>query len=108
MQDKDQNKPGQQPAADTPEGALAEVRILNDDITPMHFVVDVVQQVFRKDFEAAERIMLATHHDGVGVCGIYPLEIAEAKVTEVLNAAREHDYPLQCVLARGSSVAPKA
>ena len=89
---------------DNSPGALAEVRILNDDVTPMDFVVDVVQKVFGKEFEAAERVMLETHHEGSGVCGIYPLDIAEAKVREVLDAAHEHNYPLQCVLQRSSSI----
>jgi ATP-dependent Clp protease adaptor protein ClpS len=105
MPDDTPNKPELQAAPDPSPGALAEVRILNDDVTPMHFVVDMVQQVFGKDFETAERIMLETHHEGAGVCGIYPYDIAEAKVTAVLKAAREHHYPLQCVLERGSSAA---
>ena len=90
---------------DNSPGALAEVRILNDDVTPMEFVVEILEQVFDRDREGAIRIMLEIHHEGSGVCGIYPLDIAEAKVTEVLNAAREHNYPLQCVLQRGSSTA---
>jgi ATP-dependent Clp protease adapter protein ClpS len=104
MPDDNSNKPEQQSAPDASPGVLAEVRILNDDVTPMHFVVDMVQQVFGKDFETAERIMLETHHEGSGVCGVYPHDIAEAKVREVLDAAREHNYPLQCVLQRSSSI----
>jgi ATP-dependent Clp protease adaptor protein ClpS len=101
MMDENSNRPEQPPAP----GVLAEVRILNDDDTPMDLVVEIVQRVFDKDLTAATRIMLETHHEGSGVCGIYPYDIAEAKVTEVLNAARAHNYPLQCVLQRSSSTA---
>jgi ATP-dependent Clp protease adapter protein ClpS len=104
--DDNANKPEQQAARETSEGALAEVRILNDDVTPMQFVVEIVQQVFDKDYEGAIRVMLETHREGSGICGIYPYAIAEAKVAQVLNAAREQQYPLRCVLARGSSIAP--
>jgi ATP-dependent Clp protease adaptor protein ClpS len=105
MPDDTPNKPEQQAGPDTSAGALAEVRILNDDETTMEFVVRILQEVFDKDYEGAIRIMLETHREGSGVCGIYPCDIGEAKVTEVLNAAREHHYPLQCVLQRSSSTA---
>ena len=108
MPDDNPNKPGQQTAPDTSPGALAEVRILNDDVTPMEFVVEILEEVFDRDREGAIRIMLETHREGSGVCGIYPCDVAEAKVKEVLNAAREHNYPLQCVLQRSSSTARKA
>jgi ATP-dependent Clp protease adaptor protein ClpS len=105
MPDDTPNKPEQRAAPDTSPGGLAEVRILNDDETTMEFVVRILQEVFDKDYEGAIRIMLETHREGSGVCGIYPCDIAEAKVSEVLNAAREHHYPLQCVLQRSSSTA---
>jgi ATP-dependent Clp protease adaptor protein ClpS len=105
MHDDNSDKPGQPTALDTSLGALAEVRILNDDVTTMAFVVEILEQVFDKDHETAIRIMLETHREGSGVCGIYPCDVAEAKVTEVLNAAREHEYPFQCVLERSSSIA---
>jgi ATP-dependent Clp protease adaptor protein ClpS len=96
------NKPEQQTAPDMSLGALAEVRLLNDETT-MEFVVEILEQVFDRDREGAIRIMLETHREGSGVCGIYPYDIAEAKVAEVLNAARECKQPLQCVLQRSSS-----
>jgi ATP-dependent Clp protease adapter protein ClpS len=96
-------EPGQQSALDKPPGLLAEVQFLNDDYTPMEFVVHVLQRLFGKDFEAATRIMLEIHHEGVGTCGVYPYDVADAKVTEVLNFAREHGQPLQCVLEPSSS-----
>ena len=88
-----------------PSGLLAEVRLLNDDQTTMEFVVQVLEEVFGKDRETATRIMLEAHSEGFGVCGIYPYDIAEAKVTEVLSFARRHGHPLQCVLERSSSTA---
>jgi ATP-dependent Clp protease adapter protein ClpS len=96
--------PGQQTVADKPSGLLAEVRLLNDDYTPMEFVVHVLERVFGKDRETATQIMLKIHSEGVGTCGIYPCDVADAKVTDVLDLAREHQHPLQCVLERSSSV----
>jgi D-alanyl-D-alanine-carboxypeptidase/D-alanyl-D-alanine-endopeptidase len=98
------DEPGQQSASNAPSGLLAEVRLLNDDHTPMDFVVQVLEEIFGKDFETAQRIMLEIHNEGVGVCGVYPYDIADAKVTEVLSFARRHQHPLQCVLQRGSSI----
>jgi ATP-dependent Clp protease adapter protein ClpS len=92
--------PGRQAVSDKPPGLLAEVRLLNDDYTPMEFVVHVLERVFDKDRETAERIMFEIHNDGVGTCGIYPYDTADAKVTEVLDFARKHQHPLQCVLER--------
>jgi ATP-dependent Clp protease adaptor protein ClpS len=84
-------------------GLLAEVRLLNDDYTPMEFVVHVLERVFGKDRETATRIMLEIHNEGVGACGIYPHHVADAKMTEVLDLARQHQHPLQCVLEQSSS-----
>jgi ATP-dependent Clp protease adaptor protein ClpS len=71
----------------------------------MEFVVEVLEGVFGKDRETATRIMLEVHHAGYGICGIYPYDIADAKMTEVINFARQHQHPLQCVLERSSSTA---
>ena len=103
--ENDSNGLRQQIASDAPSGLLAEVRLLNDDQTTMEFVVQVLEEVFGKDRETATRIMLETHSEGFGICGIYPYDIAEAKVTEVLSLARGHGHPLQCVLERSSSIA---
>jgi ATP-dependent Clp protease adapter protein ClpS len=95
--------PGQQIALDKPPELLAKVQLLNDDYTPMEFVVDVLQRLFGKDFETATRIMLEIHHEGVGTCGVYPSDVADAKVSEVLDFAHQHGQPLQCVLEPSSS-----
>jgi ATP-dependent Clp protease adaptor protein ClpS len=105
MRDHKSNGPEQHAASDMPSGLLAEVRLLNDDQTTMEFVVQVLEDVFGKDRETATRIMLEAHSEGFGVCGIYPYDIAEAKVTEVLSFTRRHGHPLQCVLERSSSTA---
>jgi ATP-dependent Clp protease adaptor protein ClpS len=105
MRDHKSNRPEQYAASDMPSGLLAEVRLLNDDQTTMEFVVQVLEEVFGKDRETATRIMLEAHSEGFGVCGIYPYDIAEAKVTEVLSFARRYGHPLQCVLERSSSTA---
>jgi len=76
------------------------VLMLNDDYTPMEFVVHILQNYFHKDQQAATQIMLHVHQKGVGVCGIYPYEVAEAKVTQVHNLARENQHPLQCTLEK--------
>jgi ATP-dependent Clp protease adapter protein ClpS len=94
-----ENEPEPQVVSDE-LGLLAEVRLLNDDYTPMEFVVHVLERVFDKDRETATRIMLQIHEEGVGTCGIYPYDTADAKVTEVLNFARKHQHPLHCVLWR--------
>lgn len=77
---------------------LYRVLLLNDDYTPMEFVVDVLQRFFNKSIEDATRIMLLVHQNGVGECGIYTYEIAETKVTLVMDFARKHQHPLQCVM----------
>ena len=88
--------------ADLPAGSLAEVRLLNDNYTPMEFVVHVLEHVFAMDHDTAVRIMLHIHHHGVGTCGTFPADVARAKVAEVLAAAREHQHPLQCALVQPS------
>ena len=79
---------------------LYRVLILNDDYTPMEFVVHVLEKFFQKDLEAATKIMLHVHHHGIGECGIFTYEIAETKVTQVMDFARKHQHPLQCVMEK--------
>jgi ATP-dependent Clp protease adaptor protein ClpS len=76
------------------------VLLLNDDYTPMEFVVHVLERFFNKDREAATRIMLHVHHHGIGECGVYTYEVAETKVTQVMDFARKHQHPLQCVMEK--------
>jgi ATP-dependent Clp protease adaptor protein ClpS len=77
---------------------LFKVLLLNDDFTPMEFVVVVLQRFFSLDFEQASRVMLKVHTEGRGVCGIYPQDLAATKVDLVLGFARKHQHPLQCVM----------
>ena len=77
-----------------------KVLLLNDDYTPMEFVVMVLKRFFRMDLEQATRVMLHVHQRGVGVCGVYPYEVAETKVTQVMDFARENQHPLQCTLEK--------
>src|SRR5690348_14161185 len=79
---------------------LYRVLILNDDYTPMEFVVHVLEKFFNKDVEAATKIMLHVHHHGIGDCGVFTYEIAETKVTQVMDFARKHQHPLQCVMEK--------
>ena len=78
--------------------------LLNDDYTPMEFVVHVLERVFNMDRETATRIMLEIHNEGTGICGIYPYHVADVKAAEVRSLAHEHQHPLQCVLKRSSSI----
>lgn len=75
-----------------------QVVLLNDDYTPMEFVVMVLQQYFQRDIETATQIMLTIHHEGRGVCGVYSRDIAATKVESVLAAARRAGHPLQCIM----------
>jgi ATP-dependent Clp protease adaptor protein ClpS len=84
----------------TRKPSLYKVLLLNDDYTPMEFVVMVLQRFFRMDIEQATRVMLHVHQRGVGVCGIFSLEVAETKVTQVMDCARAHQHPLQCALEK--------
>jgi ATP-dependent Clp protease adaptor protein ClpS len=77
-----------------------KVLMLNDDYTPMEFVVLVLKRFFRMDIEQATRVMLHVHQRGVGVCGIFPYEVAETKVNQVMDFARENQHPLQCTLEK--------
>jgi ATP-dependent Clp protease adapter protein ClpS len=96
--------PGQAAMPVEAEGSLARVLLLNDEYTTMEFVVDILRELFDYDHEAATRIMFETHNHGSGICGIYPYDEAVAKVTEVLEIAREHQHPLRCVLERSKSI----
>jgi ATP-dependent Clp protease adaptor protein ClpS len=84
----------------TKKPSLYRVLILNDDYTPMEFVVHVLEKFFNKDVEAATKIMLNVHHHGIGECGVYTYEVAETKVTQVMDFARKHQHPLQCVMEK--------
>jgi ATP-dependent Clp protease adaptor protein ClpS len=84
----------------TKRPSLYRVLLLNDDYTPMEFVVLVLQDVFNKSREDAMRIMLHVHQQGVGECGVYPFEVAETKVTRVMDTARKNQHPLQCVMEK--------
>ena len=77
-----------------------KVLMLNDDYTPMEFVVLVLQRIFKMDLEDATRVMLHVHQRGVGVCGIFSYEVAETKVAQVIDYARENQHPLQCTLEK--------
>jgi ATP-dependent Clp protease adaptor protein ClpS len=79
---------------------MYKVIILNDDFTPMEFVVNTIQRFFNKSVDEATRIMLKIHTEGLGVCGIFPQDIAETKMNQVLNYAKEHQHPLQCIIER--------
>jgi len=79
---------------------LYRVLILNDDYTPMEFVVHVIERFFNKDFETATKIMLHVHQHGIGECGVFTYEVAETKVTQVMDFARKHQHPLQCVMEK--------
>ena len=84
----------------TRKPSMYRVMLLNDDYTPMEFVVQVLESVFNKPVEEAMRIMLQVHQKGSGVCGVYTYEVAETKVGIVLALAREAEHPLQCVMEK--------
>jgi ATP-dependent Clp protease adaptor protein ClpS len=85
-------------AARTEPPRMYQVVLLNDDYTPMEFVVMVLQEYFKRDLETATQIMLKIHHDGRGVCGVYSKDVAATKVELVLAAARRGGHPLQCIM----------
>ena len=86
-----------QPAKTLPP-PMYQVVMLNDDYTPMEFVVMVLQEYFKRDLETATQIMLKIHHEGRGVCGVYSKDVAATKVELVLAAARRGGHPLQCIM----------
>ncbi len=84
----------------TKKPSLYKVLLLNDDYTPMEFVVHVLEKFFQKGRQEATDIMLAVHRKGVGVCGVFTYEVAEAKVTLVMDFSRQHGHPLKCTLEK--------
>ena len=107
MSDKDSRLPNTpntgvivKPRTKTKKPSMYKVLMLNDDFTPMEFVVHVLERFFNKSQEEATRIMLHVHQRGVGVCGVYTFEVAETKVNQVIDYARRHQHPLQCSLEK--------
>lgn len=84
----------------TQRPSLYKVLLLNDDYTPMEFVVHVIERFFSKSPEDATQIMLHVHHKGVGICGVYTFEVAETKVARVIEYARQNQHPLQCTMEK--------
>ncbi|MCF6303537.1 MAG: ATP-dependent Clp protease adapter ClpS [Devosiaceae bacterium] len=80
--------------------SLYRVLLLNDDFTPMEFVVEILARFFQMNTESATEIMLHVHQTGVGECGVYTYEVAETKVTQVMDHARKNEHPLQCVMEK--------
>ena len=80
--------------------SMYKVLMLNDDYTPMEFVVLVLEKFFKKSHDEAIQIMLHVHQNGVGICGVFPYEIAETKVIQVLETAKKNDHPLQCTMEK--------
>ena len=80
--------------------SLYRVLLLNDDFTPMEFVVEVLARFFQMNLESATQVMLHVHQNGVGECGVYTYEVAETKVTQVMDHARKNQHPLQCVMEK--------
>lgn len=84
----------------TKRPSMYRVLLLNDDYTPMEFVVLILQEIFNKSRDEATQIMLHVHNHGVGECGVFPYEVAETKVTRVMDVARKNQHPLQCVMEK--------
>jgi ATP-dependent Clp protease adaptor protein ClpS len=84
----------------TQKPSMYKVLLLNDDYTPMEFVIYVLQRFFSKSAEDATKVMLHVHQTGVGICGVFTYEVAETKVTQVMDMARQHDHPLQCTMEK--------
>ncbi|HEY2886462.1 MAG TPA: ATP-dependent Clp protease adapter ClpS [Rhizomicrobium sp.] len=84
----------------TKKPSLYKVLILNDDYTPMEFVVHILEKVFNKSRERAVEIMLHVHRHGVGICGVFTYDVAETKVAQVIEFARRHQHPLQCTMEK--------
>lgn len=80
--------------------AMYKVILLNDDYTPMDFVVEILQRFFRMDIDAATQVMLSVHYEGKGICGVYTADIAETKVDQVNRFARKHEHPLLCIMEK--------
>ena len=84
----------------TKKPSMYRVLMMNDDYTPMEFVVYVLQRFFHKNPEEATQIMLHVHQKGVGVCGVFPYDIAETKVVQTIDYARKNQHPLQCTMEK--------
>jgi ATP-dependent Clp protease adaptor protein ClpS len=108
MSDNDKRRDGDgpvtgvvvKPRPKTRKPTMYKVLMLNDDYTPMEFVVHVLERFFQKSREQATQIMLHVHRRGVGVCGVYTYEVAETKVTQVMDLARQNQHPLQCTIEK--------
>jgi len=88
------------PKPETKKPSMYKVLMLNDDYTPMEFVVHVLKRFFRMSTEQATRVMLHVHQKGVGICGVFSYEVAETKVNQVIDYARKNNHPLQCTLEK--------
>lgn len=86
--------------AKTKKPSMYKVLMLNDDYTPMEFVIYVLERIFNKSAEEATRIMLHVHQKGVGMCGVFTFDIAETKATQVMDLARRNQHPLQCTIEK--------
>ena len=84
----------------TKKPSLYKVLLLNDDYTPMEFVVHILERIFGKNRDEAVQIMLHVHRHGVGICGVFTFEVAETKVAQVIEFARRHEHPLQCTMEK--------
>ncbi|MQR98365.1 ATP-dependent Clp protease adapter ClpS [Gluconobacter sp. AC10] len=88
------------PRTRTRKPSMYKVLMLNDDYTPMEFVVHVLERFFSKTRDEATSIMLQVHQRGVGICGVFTYEVAESKVTQVMDLARQNQHPLQCTIEK--------
>ena len=84
----------------TKKPSLYKVLLLNDDYTPMDFVVHILERIFGKNHDEAMQIMMHVHRHGVGICGVFTFEVAETKVAQVIEFARRHEHPLQCTMEK--------
>ncbi len=107
LEDKQNNTPGGfetgillESKPKTKKPSMYNVLLLNDDYTPMEFVVMVLEKIFNKKQDAATQIMLHVHKNGIGVCGTYTFEVAESKCNAVTNLAKRHEHPLQCTMEK--------
>lgn len=107
MSDSDKSRPPDQGTGvvtrskpKTKKPSMYKVLLLNDDYTPMEFVVLVLERFFHKNPEEATQIMLHVHRKGIGLCGVYPYEVAETKVVQVIDFARKHQHPLKCTMEK--------
>jgi ATP-dependent Clp protease adaptor protein ClpS len=82
-----------------PNSPLSSVLLLNDDVTPMEFVVNLLQDFFGMDYDAAIKLMLRVHHEGKAVCGTYDRDEAETRLAAILALAHKHNHPLKCIVA---------